>query len=164
MFKNRFMDHARLILLFTIIYVILNEHVTVLTIGFGVGAGIVAILLTNKMLESDYVEMFHINGWLFLTYFWIIIRDTYTVGFDGIIRTLTGNIKPNLMSYESDLKDEFLIALLANAITMPPGAIVVDRDGNKMTIMTVGYDEQEFLKITHDKIEKLFKKFDGFND
>ena len=154
------MDHVRLIFLFTVIYVILNEYVSFLTVGIGVVSGIVAILLTNKLLESDYVEMFHINMWLILIYFWIIIRDTYIVGFDGIVRTLKGDIKPNLMIYKSELKDEFLIALMANAITMPPGAITVDRDGTVMTIMTVGYEEEEFLKTVYDTIERLFKKFD----
>jgi len=154
------MDHIRLIFLFTIIYVVLNETFSWLVVSLGIASGSAAILLTNKILEIDYVEMFHINLWLVLVYFWIIIRDTYASGIDVLIRTLKGDIKPNLMTYKSELKDEFLIVLFANAVTMPPGAITVDRDGNVMTIMTVGYEETEYLKITHDKIEKLFKKFD----
>jgi len=161
MFRNRSMDHVRLVLLFTLIYVVLNENLSLLTVSLGVLSGIVAIMLTNKMLENDYVEMFHINMWLLLTYLWIIIRDTYVVGFDGILRIFTGNVKPNLITYESKLADEFLVALLANAITMPPGAIVVDRDDRVMTVLTVGYEADEFVSSTRLKIEKLFEKFDG---
>lgn len=161
MLKNqRNQEYIRLIFLFTIIYIILNETVNTLIVGIGVMSGCVAIFLTNKILEIDYVEMFHINMWLVLVYFWIIIRDTYVAGFDVLVRTLKGDINPNFITYKSGLKDEFLTVLLANAITMPPGAITVDRDGSEMTIMTVGYEEQEYLKTTYDKIEKLFEKFD----
>jgi len=123
------MEHVRLSFLFTFIYVILNENLSLLTVGFGIVSSVAAIFVTNKILEIDYVEMFHINIWLVLTYFWIIIRDTYVMGFNVIIRTFKGNIKPNFIDYRSHLNDEFLIVLLANAITMPPGAITVDRDG-----------------------------------
>lgn len=162
--NHKIMDHLRLVFLFTVIYVILNETFSWLTVGLGVMSGFAAIFLTNKILEIDYVEMFHINMWLVLVYFWIIIRDTYVAGFDVLVRTLKGNIKPNFISYKSHLKDEFLTVLLANAITMPPGVITVDRDGSEMTIMTIGYEEKEFLKTTNDKIEKLFKKFDDAQD
>lgn len=162
MFRNhKVMDHIRLIFLFTVIYVILNETLSWLTVSLGVVSGFSAIFLTNKILEIDYVEMFHINLWLFLTYFWIIIRDTYVVGFDTIVRTFKGNINPNYIRYRSDLKDEFLTVLLANAITMPPGAITVDRNGNDMTILTVGLEKDAFRKSTNEQIEKLLAKFDS---
>ena len=154
------MDHIRLVFLFTIIYVILNENLSLLTVGLGMFSAGSAIVLTNKIFEIDYVEMFHINLWLVLVYFWIIIRDTYVAGFDVMVRTFKGDITPNFIPYRSDLDDEFLTALLANAITMPPGAIAVDRHGNQMTILTVGYDKHEFRQTTNDKIEKWFKRFD----
>ncbi|MCL2560497.1 MAG: Na+/H+ antiporter subunit E [Turicibacter sp.] len=159
--NHKIVDHIRLIILFTIIYVILNERLTWLTVSLGVASGFAAIMLTNKILEIDYVEMFHINLWLVLTYFWIIIRDTYTAGFDVLLRTLKGNVTPNVITYKSQLQDEMLLVLLANAITMPPGAITVDREGDEMTILTVGYAEEEFLQTTHEKIEKLLGKFDS---
>jgi len=162
--KSRLMEHVRLSFLFTVIYVILNENVNLLTVGLGVISGVAAIFLTNKILEIDYVEMFHINMWLVLMYFWIIIRDTYVMGFDTIVRIFKGNIEPNYISYRSELNDEFLTVLLANAITMPPGAITVDRDGHDMTVLTVGFEENEFRKSTKDQIEKLFVKFDSKED
>jgi len=155
------MDHVRLIFLFTVFYVILYLIFGLVTVGFGVASGVAAIFLTNKILEIDYVEMFHINLWLVLVYFWIIIRDTYTMGFSVIVRTLKGDVKPNFISYRSGLNDEFLTVLLANAMTMPPGAIAVDREGDDMTILTVGFEEEAFRKMTHDKVERLLKRFDG---
>jgi len=159
--KSRLMDHVRLIFLFTIIYIILNQNISLVTVGLGIASGIAAIFLTNKILEIDYVEMFHINLWLVLMYFWIIIRDTYTMGFSVIIRTFKGDVKPNFISYRSRLNDEFLTVLLANAITMPPGAIAVDREGDDMTILTVGFEEEAFRKTTYDTVEKLLKRFDS---
>jgi len=154
------MSHVRLAFLFTIIYVILNENLNWLTASLGVASGVSAIWLTNKILEIDYVKMFRINFWLVLVYFWVIIRDTYVSGFDVIIRTFKGKVEPNFIEYRSDLKNEFLTVLLANAITMPPGAITVDRDGDDMTILTVGYADDEFCKATKGKIEKLFRRFE----
>ena len=154
------MLHVRLIFLFTIINVTLNENISLLTVGLSIVAGISAIILTNKILEIDYVEIFHLNLWIVLTYFWIMIRDTYVMGFNVIIRTLKGNIKPNFIDYRSDLNDELLTVLLANAITMPPGAITVDREGNDMTILTIGFEKDEFRKSTKDKVERLLKRYD----
>ena len=160
MLKNhKVMDYIRLIFLFTAIYVILNERLTWLTVSFGVASGFAAVLLTNKILEIDYVEIFHINIWLVLLYFWMIIRDTYTMGFDVIYRIFKRNIKPNLIKYRSQLNDEILTVLLANAITMPPGAITVDRNENEMTILTVGYKKDKFHRATK-KIEQNLKRFE----
>ena len=159
--NHKVMDHIRLIFLFTVIYVVLNETLSWLTVSLGVVSGFAAIFLTNKILEIDYVEMFHINLWLVLTYFWIILRDTYVVGFDTIIRIFKGDVKPNYINYRSDLNDEFLTVLLANAITMPPGAITVDRDGDDMTILTVGFEKEAFRKSTNEQIERLIAKFDS---
>jgi len=141
--------------------VVLSESFSLLTVVLGILSGGAAIWLTNKILDIDYVEMFHIDLWLVLTYFWIIVRDTYVVGFAVIVRMFKGEIKPNFIEYRSNLNDEFLTVLLANAITMPPGAITVDRDGDDMTILTVGYTEEAFQKTTNETIEKLFKPFDS---
>lgn len=155
------MDYIRLISLFTFIYVVLNESISLSTVAMGVVSGAVAIWLTNRILEIDYVEMFHINFGLILVYFWIIVRDTYVVGFEAIIRTLKGTIKPNYIEYRSELNDEFLTVLLANAITMPPGTITVDRDGDVMTILTMGFESEQFKKDTKNQIERLLAKFDS---
>lgn len=162
MLKNRnVIDHIRLVVLFTFIYVILNETLSWLTVGLGVASGLASIVLTNKILEIDYVEMFHINLALILTYFWIILRDSYVGGIDVLIRTFKGNVQPNIIPYKIGLKDEALIALFANGVTMPPGSIVVDRDGSDMSILTVGYDPETFVKDSYRNIEKLLAKFDS---
>ena len=158
------MDYVRLVVLFTVIYMILSESYSWLTVGLGITAAITAILLTNTILEIDYVEIFHINIWIVLTYFWVNLRDTYIVGFDVIKRIFTKEIKPNFIAYKSELNDEFLTVLLANAITMPPGAIAVDREGHDVTILTVGYETEVFTKTTHEKIEKLLKRFDSIKE
>lgn len=158
--RNRFTDHVRLIVLFTLIYVILNENLSVLTVSLGIISGSVAIWLTNKILDIDYVEMFHINLWLILTYFWIIIRDSYVAGFQMTIRIFKNTIEPNYIKYCSRLNDEFLTVLLANAITMPPGTIVVDRDSDEMMVLTMGLEEKSFVIDTYEQIERLFEKFD----
>ena len=164
MFRNRFTDHIRLIILFTLIYMILSESFSLLTAFLGMVSGSAAIWLTNKILEIDYVEMFHINFWLFLIYFWIVLRDTYVAGLDTIIRIFKGTIKPSFVTYQSHLNDEFLTVLLANAITMPPGSITVDRDGDEMTILHVGFEEKEFIHSIETQIEALLKQFDSHKE
>jgi len=158
--KRRTIDYISLIILFTFAYIILNENITFLIVGLGIISGVVAIWLTNIILEIDYVEMFHINLKIILVYFWIILRDTYVVGFDTLKRIIKNDINPNYITLETKLEDEFLIMLFANAITMPPGAITVDRIGKKMTILTVGFEPEQFIKDTEKQIERLFVQFD----
>jgi len=153
--------YGRLVVIFVAIYVILNENLTFLTVGLGIVSAVAAIWITNEILEIDYVEMFHINIFLLLTYFWIIIRDTYTMGFHVIKKIFANGIKPNFISYRTQLNDEYLTSLLANAITMPPGAIVVDREGKDMNVLTIGFDSDEFRRDTSEKIERLLRKFDS---
>lgn len=158
---KKFKDYASLVLLFTIIYIILSESFSALTVGLGIAAASTAIILTNKILEIEYVEIFHINIRIVLVYFWVILRDTYTAGIDVLKRIFTGDVKPNFIDYQSNLNDEFLTVLLANAITMPPGSITASREGHNMTILTVGYDPEEFIKTTNEKIEQLLQRFDS---
>ena len=158
---KKFKDYASLVFLFTIIYIIFSEDFSALTISLGIAAACTAIILTNKILEVEYVEIFHINILIVVIYVWVILRDTYTMGFDMLKRIFTGDVKPNFIDYKSALNDEFLIVLLANAITMPPGAITTSREGQDMTILSVGYEPAQFTKTTNEKIEKLLKRFDS---
>ena len=157
---RNFVDYVQLVSLFTLIYVVLNESFSVTIVALGVVSGVVAIMLTNKLLEIDYVQIFHVDMGLVFVYFWVIIRDTYRMGFDMVIRIFTGNIEPSFVDFESVLDDEFLLTLLANAITMPPGAITVDRDGKVMTVLTVGISEDEFCLETRESIESLLVRFE----
>lgn len=154
-------DYLWLVFLFTLIYIILSENFSVLTIMLGVASAIASIFLTNKILAVDYVEIFRLNLFLIIVYFWIILRDTYIVGFDVIKRIFTGNVKPNFIAYKSKLNDEFLTVLLANAITMPPGTIAVSREGHDMEILTVGYEPESFVKSTNEQIEQVLQRFDS---
>ena len=154
------MKYAQMMVLLALIFVILNETLDWTIIPIGVVAGFFAIWFTNRLLEIDYLQMFDVNWQLILTYVWIIVRDTYILGFDMVLRILKGDINPQVFTYKSELKDEFLLTLLSNAITFPPGSITVDRDGENMTVLTIMQDKEKFRKEIYEKIEKPLAEFD----
>jgi multisubunit Na+/H+ antiporter MnhE subunit len=64
------------------------------------------------------------------------------------------NINPRLETVNTTLKNDWSIFFLANAITLTPGTVTVNRHGNTLTILTTTDTDT----IINKSIEKTLRK------
>ncbi len=151
------------IVIFMIIWVILNENIRPFTLISGIVISIFTLQFTNRLLKMDYSEEFYVPPVAAIVYLFQIIKEIYLAGFDMVKRIFTGNVHPTFIEYESQLSDQMALVLLANSITLTPGTVTVDRYQNHMTILSANPDVEDVRAGTYEGLEKKLDKFEGRN-
>ena len=146
-----FAKNLQMVIVFTIVWIILNENMRPLTLLTGSLISILTLNLTNKLLKLDYANVFNFSPLSFIMYMIWIIIEIYYSGYDMFKRIIKGDIEPTFMEYESKFKDPVSLVILSNTITLPPGSVTIDRDENVLSIITATAETEKF----HKEIERI---------
>lgn len=125
-----------IVLLLTAIWTVLNERLTLATVLFGVAMSGVAIVATNRLvLRESYLDRYTVRPLAVLHYVFRLLWAIYIAGFQAIVRMLQGRVHVGIVDIETRLEDEFAVTLLANSITLTPGTVTLDREGQKLKVV-----------------------------
>lgn len=149
------LKNVQIIVIFMLIWVVLNENVKLLTLLIGFFVSVSTLRFTNSLLKVNYAETFYVPPIAFLLYAVMLIKEIYVSGYDMIKRIFTGNITPTFIEYDSSLSDQLALVLLSNSITLPPGGVTVSRHERHLTILSANSDEEAVLKDVAKYEEKL---------
>ena len=120
----------------------------------GLAISFVAALISQNVLHSHYsVKMFHIGRWLsFLRYgiYWLKLLTIANI--DVAIRIFTGNISPKIIVIPANQKTDFGKFMLANSITLTPGTLTLNLEGENLRIHCIDKG-----KTNPDEYEKISK-------
>lgn len=149
-----------------ILWVIFNGRITVEILLFGVGISSGICLILNKISGRN---MFFAHRFIFhkvkgrLAYYFVLLKEIIKANIQVIDVILTpGDVEvaPVLHEFETNIESEELNILLANSITLTPGTITAEIDGNKLRVLALddsfmdGIEESVFVK----ELEKLDKE------
>lgn len=129
------LNYLLILCVFTTIYVILTERLSLENVLIGFGISVAALVLTHKvLLTTRYTDSYTISGHyiIYIGYLFFIILKSALVSLAYIF---TRNIGINLIEYTTSLKDENLKSMLANAITLTPGTVTADVKGDTIEVM-----------------------------
>lgn len=129
------LTNGLIVLILAGVYIALTEQLTLENALIGLGISVIALWLTNKVfLMSRYAQAFTLNGWyiVYIGYLLLIILKSAAVSLAFIF---TKNISINLIPYQTQLKDQNLKSMLANAITLTPGTVTADIKGDTLEVM-----------------------------
>ena len=135
-----------------IIWVILMGNLSPLTLVSGVIISILCMWFVRKFFPLDKIKdvRFH-KLILFLPY---IVKEIYLQGF-GVIRKIFSAAEPEVIIYKTELKSEFLKAVLVNSVTLTPGSIALNIQEDKLTVLNLTYKNKkaiaEEVTISEDK-------------
>ncbi len=117
-------------------WVILNERLDLLTFITGVAVGTVAVALTNRLvLRESYRRRYFFRSIPAVAFFLRLLLEIYIAGFAAVKLMVAGNVRVGLVDIHTDLEDDLAIALLANSITLTPGTVTMDTDGQHMKVI-----------------------------
>jgi|LGVF01.2.fsa_nt_gb multicomponent Na+:H+ antiporter subunit E len=147
-----------LIIIFTGIWLILNESIQPLQIFLGIIISIISILITNHyFLKNSYAQTFFMKPFVVLNYSIYVIFQIYKSGFYAIKKIITGRDCVKIIDYDTCISDDFAICLLANAITLTPGTVTINKKENHLQILCFE-DESEFTDITDATVCSKYEK------
>lgn len=148
--------------LFLAAWIIFNGNITLEILIFGVV--IAAVMLAFMCHFMDYSLQKEMNVYkksiCFLTYVVILLREIVKANLAIIPRILTieEEMEPVIVKFRTYLKSDFTKMLLANSITLTPGTITVEMEGDEYTIHCLDTSLAEGL--ADSDIEKALKKLE----
>jgi len=114
----------------------LSGHYTPLILSLGAVSIVISVLLTARLtgIDRDSSPYFKIFG--IIAYFpwlmWEIIKANYTVIRACLRADL--DIAPALVKVKTTCRSDYAKVLFANSITLTPGTVTVDVDGDKLLV------------------------------
>ena len=100
------------------------------------------ILISEKvLLKATYYELFPFSLYKSGKYFLFLLTKIYSSGFSIIPYIVSGKSNPRFIEIYTDLDSNVDLVVLSNSITLTPGTITVDLDGQKLLILWLNAEE-----------------------
>lgn len=164
---NKYNQKNHLIIVFVGIFIfwfILSGLITPLMLILGIVSSAFVIYIVNKMDLIDEEISFHkfdVIGLLSYV-FWllkeIIISNIKVCAY---IVMPTKKINPKIIKIKSSQISDFANVLYANSITLTPGTVTIDVDGDEFTVHTLDHQFRESLES--DEMGKKIKSTEKAN-
>ncbi len=152
-----------MILLFFILWVIFNGNFTLEIAIFGLVITAVIFLFTCKFMDHSLSKEIKIykNFFKGIKYVAVLIVEIVKANLAvmKLILTEKEEVRPRLVTFRTPLKTDTARAFLSNAITLTPGTITADLEGDRLTVhaldetMAEGIEELVFQKLLQDMEE-----------
>jgi len=72
--------------------------------------------------------------WHSFIYIFVLLYEMFLASFDVVYRVITMNINPEVVMIKSNIKSDLGLVLLANSITLTPGTITIDIEGEYLYV------------------------------
>ncbi|MGB3368125.1 MAG: Na+/H+ antiporter subunit E [Acidaminobacteraceae bacterium] len=148
------------ILVLVIFFIVLSEKITLLNIAVGLLIAVLVVTLNKEDLPINrYMKAKLISKWIkFVAKLFVeVVKANIQVAIITLSKDM--DVESVMVTYKSVLKDEFLLTILANSITLTPGTMTVDIKGNKLLIHCLN---KEYSKSLCDMdIEIMLKGIEG---
>ncbi len=149
---KKILHYFYLVLFFTGIWIILSEGIDLFNLLTGLFFSILAIFFTNQyLLKTDYLTAYRISFWVLFRYSFYLFLQIYSSGLLAILKIIKGQDAVKVIDYQSCLSDNLAISLLANAITLTPGTVTIDKEGRHLLILSF-QDESSFSSSAEGQV------------
>lgn len=152
------------VLLF-LVWIALNARVTLEIVLFGIVIASVVYWFMCKYLEYDpsadkksFKNIFRVLQYIAILFIEIVKSSIQVLKF---IFAKEIEIEPQMVVFKVPIKNEFLRTILANSITLTPGTITVNVEGDKFYVHALDYtlaqdmDKSIFVKLLMKMEEKI---------
>ena len=149
----------QLTLIFTAVWLVLFEKVSLLLLLSGFFVSFLAIRLSEHFfLGKSYYDCYYFNLFKVITYFIFLIKEIYISGFSTLLKIITGDVHTDVVTIHTELKDDFKKSILANSITLTPGTVTLDLKGQELKVLWLDVKTKHPSRAGHIIKGKLERK------
>jgi multicomponent Na+:H+ antiporter subunit E len=142
-----------------VLWVLLTWTVDWQSLLVGMLASLLVTILFGNLFIQNPKKFLQINRWFwFFCYIFLFLWECIKANFDVAYRVLHPMmpIKPGIVKIKSSLKSDLAKTFLANSLTMQPGTLTVDIDGEYFFIHWIYVRETEVSNAS----QKITGKFE----
>jgi multicomponent Na+:H+ antiporter subunit E len=113
----------------------LNYQIPSLLTGIGISF-LISMVSCNYFIQGNegIHSRFFTTLWYLFVYIFVLLYEMFLASLDVVYRVVTMDIRPEIIMIKSNIKSDLGILLLANSITLTPGTITVDIEGDYIYI------------------------------
>ena len=151
-------------ILFFAIWVLLTFSIELQELMVGLVVAFVATLLTRDLFPDEMLKFFNPRRLLWaILYIPYLIYYIILANFDVAYRVLNPDlpITPGIVKVKTTLESEMAKTILANSITLTPGTLTVEIDGDNYYIHWINIsteDPERQRQIIIDKFERMLRR------
>jgi len=119
----------------TFIWLILVESFSWFAIGTGAVVSAVCLLFAWKFLPLKQIDDVKFSRLLLYPFY--LVKEIYVQGFRLIKTILFGDVRVDMVDVETELKSDFLRAILMASIIMTPGSITLGLEEKTLTALNL---------------------------
>lgn len=144
-------------ILLLLVWCILNESFSVGVMIKGTVFSFITLFITKHTIPVVHPPFKFSSILYLLIYFIKLILHIYQSAMQAILCIIRNHHTIRRIDYECTIKNDHLICLLANSITLTPGTITIYKQKNMLTVLHLGNQHETHQSIMDD-IYKTFEK------
>lgn len=119
---------------------------------------LVAFISSRELIKGSVMKKFHPKRWfLFLVYVIVFTAAEVYSHLSFLVKVLLGCKDDGVFVLESKFSDPVALTLLGNSITLTPGTLTLDVEGNKLVTYVSDKGSEKMIKIFETFLEGIFK-------
>ncbi len=156
--KKIFIPYKLFFIVFSF-WLLITYNFSLFNITIGFLACIIVIFFSKGIIYDQNGYLFaSITALTMLKYSFNLLLEIYKSSFSYIARIIKKDCQPLALEVELDVSDPLIISIISNSITLTPGTITINVQGNKLTILTLK-DCQDPVTEVGTEIKEKFQSF-----
>ena len=135
----------------TIVWIVLREDFSLVTIISGVVFSCIVLWFCAKYLPLGRIS--NVRFSMLAGYPFFLLGQIYVAGF-YVIRLILSGAEVKVIKMRTTLKNEGLRVVLVDSITLTPGSIALDLDGDEITLLWLKDSRRSFTNEERDELLK----------
>jgi multicomponent Na+:H+ antiporter subunit E len=146
----------------SILWIILFEATTAVILLSAPLVAAVSIVMSEKfLLKESYYTLYSFNVLRLMRFTFFLFFEIFKSGLSIIPLIITGKSNPTFVEISTELDRNMDLIVLSNSITLTPGTITVDLEGQRLVVLWMNPLTDNTTKagtLIKGKIEKFIKE------
>lgn len=154
------MNQLKLFIALTLFFIVLTEKILWLNALAGLMVSALVMML-NRDSFPDFRKVTFKSTYLWFKFLIVLIKEVIISNLQvaGIVLSRKMAVNAIMHPHQSRLQDTLLLTIYANAITLTPGTMTVDIDGQRLSIHCLNESYAE--GIENNTIERILLEIEG---
>lgn len=141
-------------------WIILSGEIDKRQILMGIFSALIVIIISDILLNKSRSSRVKLPRAYRIIWFCALVSiEIFKAAYEHIIRVLSSSECIQVIHVKLDVKDEFSIAMISNAITLTPGTVTVEVVSDRLTVIGFANNEKDVDAIKHTIINVYQKPF-----
>ena len=145
-----------------LVWIALSWEVSVASIVIGLAVALLTTVIIVPLFRSGTTKWMNPKRYMyFALYIFVFLKECVKANVDVALRIIKPNmpINPGIVKVRTSLRSEAALTFLANSITLTPGTLCVDIDGDEgvLYIHWIDVKDKDITKAS----DIIVKKFEG---